>query len=326
MPELLNGLRCLHCREPLVWQRDAAACPGCNKGVPQHGARIADYLGGAPPATTILDWPASFVRRVESRLLALQSGQALDPESVVEMAAQGLVDAGSRLTPLGQCLAYHCAEYDLQKETDTGMPLRFQRQAALSGAARALDVGCGAGQTLRLLDALQPAERVGVDADLRALLFGECLAAQRGDAIRFVRASGHDLPFPDQRFTHVLCRVALNYMHQRRALGECLRVLAPAGYFYGFLEGPGFDLRLLAHTRSPRDLLSGLRDLCYGLARACTGWQPQPGPWLCGGRACATTRRFLKTLQRLGGDIVATEPGPRYAGLLLDFQVLARKR
>jgi len=322
MPDLLAGLRCLHCRQTLVWQGDVVACSGCRQRLVHH-ARIVDYLGGTATEAAILEWPATFVECVEARLLSLSAGHALDSESLALMADHGLVDAGARLTPLGELLAYHCAEYEIQQQTPTGIPLRFQRQAAFSEAARVLDLGCGAGQSLRLLGALGPAERVGVDADLRVLLFGERLAAHRGDAIRFVRASGHALPFADRHFTHVLCRVALNYMHQRRALKECLRVLAPGGYFYAFLEGPGFDLRLLAHSRSPRDLVSGLRDFCYGLTLACTGWQPQPGAWLHGGRACATMGRFLKSLICLGCEIVAAEAGPAYGGVLSNFQVLA---
>ena len=95
---------------------------------------------------------------------------------------------------------------------------------------RLLDVGCGAGQELFPFTA-QGALGVGVDVSPDAGLVARRLYAQfqpEGRVV-FVRAAAEQLPFSSESFDIIICRVALPYMDNRRALGEMSRVLRPEG-------------------------------------------------------------------------------------------------
>jgi len=321
-----------------------ARCGSCGRTVVILGGRIPDFLAGdSPTAGTIIGWSDGFVRNVEPWLLALASGKSVSAETCAELEAQQLVerryrdeqgsrkywrrDPGSRLTALGSNLAYHCAEFSLQSTKGcAGDSLeRFQHLSALGASATVLDVGCGAGQTLRLLEPYHAAERIGLDIDREALAFGCRLAESNGEAIHFVRASAYQIPFRDQRFTHVICRVALNYVHQRRALSEMVRVLQPGGYFCCSVEGPGFDFHFLKQARTAAQLLSRLRDLFYGLTLALTGAQPAPGSRLTGGRTFRTRARVTQALSRAGCAVLHSQITSRYLGLPMAFDVVARR-
>ena len=90
---------------------------------------------------------------------------------------------------------------------------------------RVLDVGCGAGQTL-ISSRLPPGSLgVGIDIDHEPLVLGRELAP----TLQFLRARGEALPFTPSSFDLVICRVALPYMHIRRALAEMARVLVHGG-------------------------------------------------------------------------------------------------
>ena len=74
---------------------------------------------------------------------------------------------------------------------------------------RVLDVGCGGGQTL-IDSRLGPdAVAVGVDRDFAALQLGRRL----GPHVRFVCATGEQLPFETSYVDLVISRVSLPYMH-----------------------------------------------------------------------------------------------------------------
>jgi ubiquinone/menaquinone biosynthesis C-methylase UbiE len=191
-----------------------------------------------------------------------------------------------------------------------------------------LDVGCGVGQTLHALGAPVSAELVGIDISPGALALAVRLAERQGRRISFVRAPAHNLPFPGRSFTHVLCRNALTYMHQSRALAEMARVLQPGGYLYLQFESVYYDLSLLTRARGARDFAALLRDLACGVVNALVGWQVVPGRRYWAGRALATPGWVGRMLGRLGCRVLRVKPNPgsqKWLGIPTQIAVLAMR-
>jgi ubiquinone/menaquinone biosynthesis C-methylase UbiE len=90
---------------------------------------------------------------------------------------------------------------------------------------RILDVGCGAGQTLIGSKLSNGVFAVGIDPDYSALSLGKQLTP----AIHFINGRGDSLPFRNDSFDLVICRVSLPYMHIPRALSEMARVTSAGG-------------------------------------------------------------------------------------------------
>src|SRR5688572_4908534 len=90
---------------------------------------------------------------------------------------------------------------------------------------RILDIGCGAGQTLIGSNLSDNVVAVGVDVDHAALALGKQLDTR----IHFVHGRGEALPFENEAFDLVICRVSLPYMRVSAALSEISRVTDVGG-------------------------------------------------------------------------------------------------
>ena len=108
--------------------------------------------------------------------------------------------------------------------------------------ARALDVGCGTGQSSVALKSIAR-EIVGTD------LSSEMLAEAPPDpAIRYLQAPAEDLPLPDESFDLLTVSSAFHWFDRSRFLAEARRVLRVSGWlviykngFYGRMrENPAF--------------------------------------------------------------------------------------
>jgi ubiquinone/menaquinone biosynthesis C-methylase UbiE len=121
-----------------------------------------------------------------------------------------------------ETLAYHSLELSIA--TNPQDPRRLLPPVSPSHR-RILDVGCGAGQTLIACDFSETVMAVGVDVDHEALGMGRSVCPK----IHFVMAQGEELPFANESFDLVICRVALPYMHVSRALSQMARVLRKGG-------------------------------------------------------------------------------------------------
>jgi SAM-dependent methyltransferase len=109
------------------------------------------------------------------------------------------------------------------------MSLELLRRFGLKPACRWLDVGCGPGTNLTMLDALRPSLTVGVDLSPIGLDF----ARQSAPAARLVRTDLKEaLPFADASFDLV---TIFNVLYHRwmpseeAVLSEVFRILRPGG-------------------------------------------------------------------------------------------------
>jgi ubiquinone/menaquinone biosynthesis C-methylase UbiE len=107
------------------------------------------------------------------------------------------------------------------------------RALGLPMGCRVLEVGCGRGVALPVLDRLlRPVRLVGLD--VAAELLDEARAHTEGAAIRVELVPGdvRRLPFPDEAFDLVVdFGTCYHIARQEQALGEIARVLAPGGLF-----------------------------------------------------------------------------------------------
>ncbi len=97
-------------------------------------------------------------------------------------------------------------------------------------AARVLDLGCGAGDSVDLFRSVDPqVSWVGADIEDSAEVAGRT----RTDA-EFVSFDGRRLPFEDSSFELVYCKQVLEHVeHPRELIAEVARVLRPGGHLAG---------------------------------------------------------------------------------------------
>ena len=196
--------------------------------------------------------------------------------------------------------------------------------AVLAGAV--LDVGCSTGRTLRKIRHAK--RRVGVDIDEEALALGYRLAEVEAEDVEFRCASAHQLPFDDLSFDCVICRNALTYTYQRRAMQEMLRVLRPGGLLFLRYENFRYDLQRLLSPARAKVRCCRLRDFAVGIVCAVLGWQPQPGTHLAPGRVFGSTLRIRWRLRAGGCSVLDTADSrecPRLLGRANQTSLLARK-
>lgn len=157
-----------------------------------------------------------------------------------------------------------------------------------------LDLGCGAGHELLPFLEKTGAVCVGVDSAEGLGKITKAVFSERERAV-FVRCEGERLPFADASFDVVLCRVALPYMDNRRAIGEIARVLKPKGVLLLKTHAPRFYFGMIRerlNTLSPKQLAYPLICLAGSCWHLLTGRQLQKGFWE--GKEIFQTRSFLK--------------------------------
>lgn len=159
-----------------------------------------------------------------------------------------------------------------------------------------LDVGCGAGTELLPFAEKTPAMCVGIDVGREVGEIGRELFRQKGFAGRaeFFRAKGEELPFGAASFDAVVCRVALPYMNNRKAIAEISRVLKPDGKFFLKTHAPRFYfgmIRRRAGSLNPKQIAYPLISLAGGAWNLLSGNQPEGGFWQ--GKEIFQTENFL---------------------------------
>ena len=145
-----------------------------------------------------------------------------------------------------------------------------------SNVERVLDVGCGAGQ--ELFPFVQDGATLGVGVDVAPTVgrVGRPLFATKLPQARvsFMRAAAEELPFAANKFDVVICRLALPYTHNARALAEMSRVLRPGGtlllkihHLRFYMQKFGLGMRagdVLSMIHATRVMVAGVLYHCLG--------------------------------------------------------------
>jgi SAM-dependent methyltransferase len=113
-------------------------------------------------------------------------------------------------------------------------PERFDASLAVANGREVsdvLDIGCGAGQELLPFVQRLGARGVGVDIVQDAMEIARKQFANAGyeGQVEFHCSQAESLPFADSTFDVVICRLALMFTHNEKALTEMGRVLRPGG-------------------------------------------------------------------------------------------------
>lgn len=111
------------------------------------------------------------------------------------------------------------------------------RLSLTAPANRALDVGCGTGQSSV---ALLPIARRIVGVDVSA---GMLAHASRRPGISYLQASAEHLPFGDGEFDLLTAGLALHWFDRDRFLREAQRVLRPGGWLVIYNDAFRGDMR-----------------------------------------------------------------------------------
>lgn len=171
---------------------------------------------------------------------------------------------------------------------------------------RVLDLGCGTGRSLNLLERADTV--TGVDPSLGLLV----RARRRAPGIPLVAGRAEQLPFPDGAFDTVVSALVLCSVERpHRALAEVRRVLAPGGC-----------LRMMEHVRSSRPWVARLQDAAQpAWTRVSGGCHPNRPTEdtveasgfriQSGGRRA---RRSMRLLVARPSDQPSTSTGPEPAG------------
>lgn len=97
----------------------------------------------------------------------------------------------------------------------------------LQSGMRVLDVGCGAGATLRHVTAAYGLKGFGVDVSAELI----ARARQTNSQVGWMRAQGESLPFASESMDVILSECTLSIFEIDTALSECVRTLKCGGYF-----------------------------------------------------------------------------------------------
>lgn len=195
-------------------------------------------------------------------------------------------------------LAYHRLELLI-----AGDPHDSRRVMPLVEARhrRILDVACGAGQTLIASKLADGVFAIGLDRDESAVALGKEL----NGGVQFVIGEGESLPFADDSFDLVICRVTLPYMHVARALSEMSRVLVTRGDLWLTLHPFNMTTKELRANIPHLQLKAGLYRgwvLVNGLALHFTGrqwrWPSDPGRY----ETWQTNKGITRALRAAGFD------------------------
>lgn len=176
----------------------------------------------------------------------------------------------------------------------------------------ALDVGCGAGLSLLPFAENKNSFCVGIDVGKEVGEVGNMVFQEQGVAEKgfFMRALGEELPFADESFDVVICRIALPYMDNHKALSEIARVLRPDGRFFLKIHAPLFYWGMIkerAKTMNPKQIAYPIICLIGGTINRISGKHPAGSFWK-GKEVYQTRKSVARELEKRGMKIIKELP------------------
>jgi len=94
-----------------------------------------------------------------------------------------------------------------------------------------LDVGCGQGRALHLLQSrFRPQRLIGLDAEDKALVRARKQAVKKGLNVELLKGDCAAIALPDKSIDLIFCHQTFHHLvYQERALAELYRILKPGG-------------------------------------------------------------------------------------------------
>jgi SAM-dependent methyltransferase len=190
--------------------------------------------------------------------------------------------------------SFDWADYIVQEFSYTAFPQ----------GARVIDVGCGSGEQLV---ALRDAGFDPIGVEPTASLVQDLTA--RGFDVR--QGYAERLPVDDQSVDGVLCKVALPYTDEQRAIGEWARVLRPGGRVRASFHGAGYYLRYLFEGRGVASRIYAMRSLANSWWYSATGRRL---PSFIGDTLYQSSARLGNYYTKFGFSLDRSWPAPQYQG------------
>jgi SAM-dependent methyltransferase len=191
-------------------------------------------------------------------------------------------------------LSLDWAEYIVREFSYTAFPR----------GSRVLDVGCGSGEQLV---ALRDAGVDPVGVEPAASLVHELTA--RGFDVR--QGYAEQLPVEDRSVDGLVCKVALPYTDERRAIGEWARVLRQGGRVRACFHGAGYYLRHLQQGPGVALRIYAMRALVNSWWYSASGRRL---PGFIGDTIYQSPKRLAEYYATYGFSLDRSWPAPQYGG------------
>jgi SAM-dependent methyltransferase len=183
--------------------------------------------------------------------------------------------------------------------------------------SRILDVGCGAGAQLRLVES-RGSKGVGVEPAPSERTVGV------SPSLTFIRAVAENLPFRDASFDGVICKVVTPYTDEEKCVTEIARVVRPRGIIVFCHHGLGYFLRYVLRPPSWKHALYGIRAIVNTLVYRLTARRL---PGALGDTIFQTSRQMRRYYDRRGLLVRVEHPSPRFLHApVFIYEILAREK
>ena len=167
-----------------------------------------------------------------------------------------------------------------------------------------LDVGCGKGGQLEEVSK-NGSKAFGIDIGFKGLT--DC----RGKGLSVLQAQAEQIPFSDNSFDGINCKVVLPYTKEDLVISEFSRILKPNGICHLSSHGFGYSLSHIFRSKSIDTSLYGIRTVIKTWLWTKLGTEPEK---LKGGAIYQSRRRLKKYYKENKFKLLEDAPAKKYLG------------